>query len=86
MTTAGVQLLHSLIYLYHSDKNPARCWGSTLTLPDILGIIQTLVTMVAGVQLLHSLIYLILITKGDMRSWGSTLTLPDILVAHDAAT
>ena len=34
--TAGVQLLHSLIYLYTVIVKHDGSWGSTLTLPDIL--------------------------------------------------
>ena len=33
---AGVQLLHSLIYLKRFDQQWYEGWGSTLTLPDIL--------------------------------------------------
>ena len=33
---AGVQLLHSLIYLQDSSGECTTRWGSTLTLPDIL--------------------------------------------------
>ena len=33
---AGVQLLHSLIYLPLLDRILSTSWGSTLTLPDIL--------------------------------------------------
>ena len=36
MLVAGVQLLHSLIYLNTSPNSAEMCWGSTLTLPDIL--------------------------------------------------
>ena len=34
--TAGVQLLHSLIYLADPNHLITVGWGSTLTLPDIL--------------------------------------------------
>ena len=34
--TAGVQLLHSLIYLSRPKPYTLPSWGSTLTLPDIL--------------------------------------------------
>ena len=34
---AEVQLLHSLIYLKKRYRSKSDCWGSTLTLPDILG-------------------------------------------------
>ena len=33
---AGVQLLHSLIYLAPNRDRANNRWGSTLTLPDIL--------------------------------------------------
>ena len=33
---AGVQLLHSLIYLLTTLHRLRASWGSTLTLPDIL--------------------------------------------------
>ena len=35
---AGVQLLHSLIYLLTTLHRLRASWGSTLTLPDILGV------------------------------------------------
>ena len=34
---AGVQLIKSLMYLIYTISTPIRSWGSTLTLPDILG-------------------------------------------------